>query len=80
MRNKLQKIGPEHLFNRELSWLAFNERLLEESLDSTMPLLERVKFFCLFSANLDDFFETRVAGLKLQIESAAAQRSPEATA
>jgi polyphosphate kinase len=77
MRNKLQKIGPEHLFNRELSWLAFNERLLEESLDSTMPLLERVKFFCLFSANLDDFFETRVAGLKLQIESAAAQRSPD---
>jgi polyphosphate kinase len=75
MRNKSQKIGPEHLINRELSWLAFNERLLEESLDAGAPLLERVKFFCLFSANLDEFFETRVAGLKQQIESGAAQRS-----
>ena len=77
MRTKTQKIGPEHLINRELSWLAFNERVLEESLDTDTPLLERVKFFCMFSANLDEFFETRVAALKQQIESAAAQRSPD---
>ncbi len=77
MRTKPQKIGPEHLLNRELSWLAFNERVLEESLDATTPLLERVKFFCVFSANLDEFFETRVAGLKQQIESAVAQRTPD---
>jgi polyphosphate kinase len=77
MRTKPQKIAPEHLINRELSWLAFNERVLEESLDANTPLLERVKFFCVFSANLDEFFETRVAGLKQQIESAVAQRSPD---
>ncbi len=68
---------PEHLFNRELSWLEFNQRVLEEALDPSAPLLERVKFFCIFSANLDEFFETRVAGLKQQIESAAAERSPD---
>ncbi|HEY3853071.1 MAG TPA: polyphosphate kinase 1 [Verrucomicrobiae bacterium] len=77
MRTKSLKIEPEHFINRELSWLAFNERILEESLDPTTPLLERVKFFCKFSANLDDFFETRVAGLKQQIESAATHRSPD---
>src|SRR6202161_1450452 len=78
MRNKTTKIGPEHLINRELSWLAFNERVLEESLDASTPLLERVKFFCVFSANLDEFFETRVAGLKQQIECALAKRTPDA--
>jgi polyphosphate kinase len=77
MRTKPLKIGPEHLINRELSWLAFNERVLEESLDPTTPLLERVRFFCMFSANLDEFFETRIAGIKQQIEGAVAQRSPD---
>ncbi|HTA31391.1 MAG TPA: polyphosphate kinase 1, partial [Candidatus Cybelea sp.] len=70
-------IGPEPLLNRELSWLEFNQRVLEEALDSSTPLLERVKFFCIFSANLDEFFETRVAGLKQQTESSAAERSPD---
>ncbi|MGA2174069.1 MAG: polyphosphate kinase 1 [Verrucomicrobiota bacterium] len=69
---KPQKLAPQHLLNRELSWLEFNQRILDEALDPSTPLLERVKFFCVFSANLDHFFETRVAGLKLQIESAAA--------
>src|SRR5580658_2661986 len=68
---------PEHLLNRELSWLEFNQRVLEEALDASVPLLERVKFFSIFSANLDEFFETRVAGLKQQIESTAAERSPD---
>jgi polyphosphate kinase len=73
----LPKISPEHLLNRELSWLEFNHRVLEEALDPSTPLLERVKFFCIFSTNLDEFFETRVAGLKQQVESAAAERSPD---
>jgi polyphosphate kinase len=77
MRTAAQKIKPEYLINHELSWLAFNERVLEEALDSTTPLLERVRFFCVFSANLDEFFETRVAGLKQQIESGASERSPD---
>src|SRR5580700_2364340 len=75
MSNSSSKVGAAHLLNRDLSWLEFNQRVLEEALDPSTPLLERVKFFCLFSANLDEFFETRVAGLKQQIESAAAERS-----
>ena len=70
-------IDPANLLNREMSWLEFNQRVLEEALDPSTPLLERVKFFCIFSANLDEFFETRVAGLKQQIESSAAERSPD---
>jgi polyphosphate kinase len=65
------------LLNRELSWLEFNQRVLEEALDRATPLLERVKFFCVFNANLDDFFETRVAGIKQQIESSNVFRSPD---
>ena len=77
MSDKSRKDGPAHLLNRELSWLEFNQRVLEEALDASIPLLERVKFFCHFSANLDEFFETRVAALKQQIESATSERSPD---
>ena len=67
----------QHLLNRELSWLEFNYRVLEEAMDPDTPLLERVKFFCIFSSNLDEFFEVRVAGLKQQLESAAVERTPD---
>src|ERR687888_96578 len=68
---------PKNFINRELSWLAFNRRVLEEAQDPTQPLIERVKFLTIFSSNLDEFFEIRVAGIKQQIKSETSDVGPD---
>ena len=78
MDAKSLRIGdPELYINRELSLLEFNRRVLEQSKDQGNPLLERLKFLCIASSNLDEFFEIRVAGLKEQVAFAAGQTGPD---
>jgi polyphosphate kinase len=69
--------APQLYFNRELSFLEFNQRVLEQAKDSRIPLLERVRFLCISCANLDEFFEIRVAGLKELLEAGAVQGGPD---
>ncbi|MBX9609281.1 MAG: polyphosphate kinase 1 [Gammaproteobacteria bacterium] len=78
MDAKSLRIGdPELYINRELSLLEFNRRVLEQSKDQGNPLLERLKFLCIASSNLDEFFEIRVAGLNEQVAFAAGQTGPD---
>ena len=70
-------LDPRLLLNRELSWLAFNERVLYEALDVRTPLLERLKFLSIVSTNLDEFYMVRVAGLRRQVAAGVAQTTPD---
>jgi polyphosphate kinase len=72
--------APQTYINRELSALEFNQRVLAQSLDARVPLLERLKFLCISSSNLDEFFEIRVAGLKQLLELGSAQTGPDGLA
>ena len=76
--SSLTLVDPSLYINRELSWLEFNERVLEEVQDSRNPLLERVKFLCIVASNLDEFFEIRVAGVKQQHLSNLGAPEPDA--
>ncbi|MGZ8366361.1 MAG: RNA degradosome polyphosphate kinase, partial [Nitrospira sp.] len=66
-----------HLLNRELSWLRFNLRVLEEAEDKGHPLLERVKFLAIFATNLDEFFMIRVSGLHRQVAGGVVGTTPD---
>ncbi len=65
------------LINRELSLLEFNQRVLAQAQDASVPLLERLRFLCISSSNLDEFFEIRVAGIKQLQESSPGSLSPD---
>jgi polyphosphate kinase len=72
--------SPELYSNRELSWLQFNERVLELAEDESLPLLERVKFLAIYASNLDEFYMVRVAGLHDQVEAGIDARGPDGLA
>ncbi|HEY5255447.1 MAG TPA: polyphosphate kinase 1, partial [Acidobacteriaceae bacterium] len=70
-------LATKHYFNRDVSWMDFNRRVLEEAQDDTNPLLERVKFLAITASNLDEFFEVRVAGILQRIEDGYNEPGPD---
>jgi len=74
---KRGEVSPEEFLNRELTWLAFNRRVLHEAIDRRTPLLERAKFLAIFTSNLDEFFMKRVGGLKRQMAGGVVSRTPD---
>ena len=70
-------MNQEYFVNRELGLLAFNRRVLAQAADIGVPLLERLKFLCIVSSNMDEFFEVRVAGIKNQIRLNNTQTGPD---
>ena len=74
---KLSPLNPEHFLNRELQALEFNRRVLAQAEDKATPALERLKFLCIVSSNMDEFFEIRVAGVKEQLKVGAAAADPD---
>ena len=65
----------ERFLERDLSWLSFNQRVLELAQDTTLPILERTRFLAIFASNLDEFFKVRIAGSKRRIEAGIAVSS-----
>jgi len=74
---KVDFSDPSLFINRELSWLEFNQRVLDQALEASNPILERLKFLCIVSSNLDEFFEVRVAGLKQQRQTQTSETGPD---
>jgi polyphosphate kinase len=73
---KKDLLKPAYYINRELSWLEFNQRVLQEGLDESVPLMERIRFLAIVSSNLDEFFMIRVAGLMQRRAAGLRRRDP----